>query len=573
MDFKVILLFILQSVIMVTPLLFDRELEIINSKWSDLPVAVRHVEFIGTVDNGTLDCFIPGFKKYRWEFINKASAGPFAESASLIHDEEIKEHQTEIRIGKGGIPMATEMLVVSCEAMVENRPRFQIIWVITRLHSPLGYPTDPRVCFFHLTRYEKLACDDLKWWFNTDCYYNKGKEYRGTAYITNSNPPLHCQYWYQGRPNSGSSNYKVDFGKEHRYCRNPTNEHTLWCMTTSTKRSLRKQYCVVQECSDCMYGNGDGTFDVYNFVNYNTAYRIPKFPKYEGRLIETLKEDENGVPRLCMSGKGWEFNLCRPRSGMTGPHCLIAKKKSQESLIKSRSDSRLEWAECRIPQCTVRQVWFLFFNSFGQPYLKESNMEDVEIIIVNGKKSAIIKFAAFGIHRATGLRIGTEELRLVKYAQSFILKPRVPPSRLSIIDIRDVTKKYSGKYFVQYTFVEGNSKIQQTIYKGNFKLIVREPMKLSITPSKLELCPGERGSMDVQVSGGFKLMEGSIRWKYGYSQSNTNRQISIEDQLFELSADLKKITIKKIQKDTWITVYGSSFAGEASNTAQFKIKG
>lgn len=76
-----------------------------------------------------------------------------------------------------------------------------------------------------------------------------------------------------------------------------------------------------------MYGNGDGIFDVYNFVNYNIVYCILKFLKYEGWLIEILKEDENGVLWLCMFGKGWEFNFCRLRSGMIGFYCLIVKKK------------------------------------------------------------------------------------------------------------------------------------------------------------------------------------------------------------------------------------------------------
>ena len=568
-----ILVFLLHlSFTTVRPLLFDKELEIVNSKWSNVPVAVRHVEFIGTVDNGTLDCFIPGFSKFRWELINKASAGPFAESTSLVLDEKIKEHQSVIRIGKGGFLVATEMLVVSCEAMLENRPRFQIIWVITRLHSPLGYPTDPKICVFNLDRYRDHTCDDYKWWFNTDCYHGKGKDYQGNAYITKSNPPGKCQYWFQNRPNSGSSSYGVNFNKEHRNCRNPNGDHSPWCITTSTKTSLRKQYCVVQECSECMYGNGDGYFDLYNKVDKFSKWR-QMFPKYEGLLIETLKTDEKGRPRLCISGKGWGSNLCRPRKGKSKPHCLVAREKADETVIKSQGDSRLEMVECRIPQCTVRQVWFLFFNSFGRPYLKESNIEDVEIILVNGRKSETIKFGAFGIHKASGLSISTEESRLVQFAQSFTLTPRVPPSRLSTIEIRNVNKKYTGKYFVQYTFMEGNPKIQQITYKGNFRLSVRDPMTLSIIPGLRQLCPEERGSLKLQVSGGFKVLEGSIKWKYGYSKSKIDREISVEDQLFELSADLKKITIKEIEKDIWIRVDGSSYSGSANSMAQFKVKG
>lgn len=569
---RFILLLLHFSAITVHSLLPDREVEVINSKWSNVPVAVRHVEFIGTADNGTLDCFIPGFSEYRWDLINKASAGPFSESTSLVLNDQIKEHQSIIRIGKGGFPMATEMLVVSCEAMVNKRPRFQIIWVVTRLHSPLGYPTDPRICIFNVKRYFYRTCDDYKWWYNTDCYYGKGEDYKGDAYQTKSNPPSKCQYWFQDRPNSDSSDYNVDYDKEHRYCRNPTGDHSPWCITTSTKSSLRKQFCVVQECSECMYGNGDGYFDLYDEYHDDINWR-QMFPKYKGRVIATLKEDEKGLPRLCMSGKGWEANLCRPRKDKKTPHCFVASEKSHEALIKDDDDSRLELVECRIPQCTVRQVWFLFFNSFGRPYLKESNVEAVEIILVNGRKSEIIKFGAFGIHKASGLSITSDVSRLVRFAQSFTLTANVPPNKLSTIEIKNVKKDYSGKYQVQYTFEEGNPKIQQSTFKANFKLDVRDPMKLSVIPSVLPLCKGERGSLKVQVSGGFKLLEESITWKYGASEKRITKKISLEDPVFELSADLKKITIKEIKRDTWIRVQGSSYSGTANATGQFKVKG
>ena len=72
------------SLSVVRPLLFDKEIEDINGYYSDVTVAIRHVDFIVTVDNGTLDCFIPGFTQVRWELINKVSGGPYTESAILI---------------------------------------------------------------------------------------------------------------------------------------------------------------------------------------------------------------------------------------------------------------------------------------------------------------------------------------------------------------------------------------------------------------------------------------------------------------------------------------------------------
>ncbi|KAJ7340309.1 hypothetical protein OS493_003042 [Desmophyllum pertusum] len=192
--------------------------------------------------------------------------------------------------------------------------------------------------------------------------------------------------------------------------------------------------------------------------------------------------------------------------------------------------------------------------------------------MVDGRKSETIKFGAFGIQKASGLSINTEESKLVRFAQSFIFTARVPPSGLSTIEIRNVKKDYSGKYYVQYTFVEANPKIQQNTYRGNFKLDVRDPMRLSLSPSLLHLCPGGRGSLKVQVSGGFKVLEDSIKWKYGRSENKINQEISVENPLFELSADLKKITIKEIQKDTWVRVDGSSYSGSANSVAQFKMK-
>jgi len=192
---------------------------------------------------------------------------------------------------------------------------------------------------------------------------------------------------------------------------------------------------------------------------------------------------------------------------------------------------------------------------------------------VNGRKSEIVKFGAFGIHMASGLSISSEESRLVKFAQTFTLTAKVPPRDLSTIEIKNVKKDYSGKYYVQYTFEEGNPKIQQSTYKGNFKLDVRDPMKLLLIPSVLKLCQGERGSLKVQVSGGFKVLGESITWKYGASEKKIKKEISLEDPMFELSADLKKITMKEIKKDTWIRVDGSSYSGTANATGQFKMKG
>lgn len=551
--------------------LFDDEVEIMDGYYAKMPVAVRHVEFIGTTDNGTLDCFVPGFTHYRWQLMNKASSGPYAESSSLILDGEIKEHHSKLKIGKGGSPMATEMLVVSCELMLNGRPKFQIIWVVTRLHSPLGYPTDPRLCTFNRPRFYDESCEHYLWKFKTDCYHGTGKDYRGETFLTKSNPPLTCQYWFENSPNSYSDIYDVDMMKRHRYCRNPTNDYSPWCITTSTLPALKKQFCLIQECSDCMYGNGNGDFDLYHYVQPISKW-TRKHPAYDGRTIVTLKEDSNGLPRLCMSGKGWEWNLCRPREGKSRPHCFVAKDKKDEPDITSKSDGRLELVECRIPQCTVRQVWFLFFSSNGDPYLKESNLEAVEIVLIHGR-SLRFRFGAFGIHKPSGLSVGSEDPRLDRFAKKFHLEARAPPDKLSTITIHNLHKEMSGKYFVQYTFEEADPRIQQATYKGNFKLNVRYPMSLSLKPDLLELCKGQSGSLSIQVSGGFAVHEESLKWTYGFSRSRIDQEISVDDPAFELSADFKKLSLKSMKRDTWISIRGSSFSGEAANVGLFALKG
>ena len=553
------------SLSVVRPLLFDKEIEVINGYYSDVSVAIRHVEFIGTVDNGTLDCFIPGFTQFRWELINKVSGGPYTESASLVLDGEIKEHQSTLKIGKGGFPMATEMLIVSCEAMLRGRPQFQIIWVVTRLHSPLGYPTDPKFCTFNNPRSFYDTCDHFKWAFNTDCYSGDGREYRGNTYLAQSNPPVVCHYWNMNFISVDHRN--LDLKKEQRYCRNPTNEHSPWCIATS---SNKKQFCRVQECSDCMYGNGNGILDIYDYVDPVSKWR-QKFPTYNGRTLTTLKEDDNGRPRLCMTGKGFESNLCRPRKDKPTPHCFVSKNKADEPHIKSMSDSRLELVECRIPQCTVRQVWFLFFDTTGMPYLKESNSEAVEITLFDGQRLYIL-FGTFGIHFTNGFSVGSEDPRLAKFAKNFFVKGRRPPDKLSTLHFGVVRKKMNGKYFIQYTFAEGNPRIQQITYKANFRLDIRDPMSLSFRPNIVELCKGQSGSLSILVSGGFNVDDNSIKWKFGYSRTSVNQDISPEHPLFELSKDFKKLTIKALERETWVYVEGDSMSGKSATAGLFIVK-
>ena len=547
-------------------LLIEREIVSLRAPFGRMPMSIRHVEFVGTVDNGTLDCSVPGFTEFRWQLINKVSAGPYAESASIVLDGKIKPHQSKIKIGKGGLPMATEMLVVSCELMLNDRPRFQFIWVVTRLHSPLGYPTDPRFCFFKRDRRFPPSCGHFEWQFNTDCYHGKGQDYKGYAYVTKGNPPLRCQYWFQNSPNPRSDVYDVGFRKEHNFCRNPSEDHSPWCFTSSRERP--KEFCRVQECSDCMYGLGNGTFPLYRYI-VNDFER--HFPVYDGRTLLTVKKGSDGKPRKCLTGKNWKWNFCRPREDKVTPHCYIAKEEKDEPHVKHIKDSRVELVECRIPQCTVRQVWFLFFSSFENPYLKESNLEAVEILLIHGFDMKLV-FIPFGIHLKNGFSVSSDDSRLVKYAQKFEIVAYPPPEKRSQINIRHLHHQMSGNYFLQYVFEEADPRIQQNVYRGNFRLDVRYRTKMSITPKMVEICKGSSGTLTAHSSGGFALFKGSIKWKYGYSRTAVHGEISVDDPLFELSSDFKKLTVKELKKHTWIRVEGTSHTGISSALAEFKLK-
>ena len=55
------------------------------------------------------------------------------------------------------------------------------LWIVTRLHSPLGYPTDPIICGGPLG-----DCKNLEWLFRVECMPDYGPEYRGTVSKTKS---------------------------------------------------------------------------------------------------------------------------------------------------------------------------------------------------------------------------------------------------------------------------------------------------------------------------------------------------------------------------------------------------
>ena len=205
------------------------------------------------------------------------------------------------------------------------------------------------------------------------------------------------------------------------------------------------------------------------------------------------------------------------------------------------------------------------------PYLKESNSEAVEITLFDGQRLYIF-FGTFGIHFTNGFSVGSEDPRLAKFAKNFVVKGRRPTDKLSTLHFGVVCKKMNGKYFIQYTFAEGNPRIQQITYKANFRLDIRDPMSLSFRPNIVELCKGQSGSLSILVSGGFNVDDNSIKWKFGYSRTSVNQDISPEHPLFELSKDFKKLTIKALERETWVYVEGDSMSGKSATVALFIVK-
>jgi hypothetical protein len=325
-----------------------------------------------------------------------------------------------------------------------------------------------------------------------------------------------------------------------------------------------------------MYGNGDGSFKIYPGR---------KLPVYLGRTIETTRR-ANGNPVLCQQGIGWQDNVCRTKLSIktddmdsphivtkATPHCFVAKPKADKNKIKKVPDENLELVECKLPQCTVRQVWFLFFNTYGKPFLMESNFEGIKIELVRGRNEERIKFAAFGIHLVSGLTIGSNDNRVSSYLENFSLVTRRPPDDLSEVVVRNIRREYSGKYQLQYTFAEADAAVDQGTYKVNFEVDVKEPTSFSLNPSVLKVCLNGEGKISVKVKGYFEILDDTIKWKYGWSRTSIKTEILPQNTRFELSADAKGLSINRVTKELWVSVEGRSYSGKPSAIAHVTLKG
>ena len=542
--------------------LWDKEMEVLQSEWSDSPVVLRHVEFIGEVDNGTLDCFVPGIREYKWTLLAKGSSGGPFTSTIRLGLRPFRKTAWSIKIYPALFD--GDILVALCEPQVESVTQLRLVWVLTKLHSPLGYPTDPRICDFGSSDIKK-NCLWYWWKFRTDCFHDKGQDYRGSVRKTASDRL--CQSWENAKPDVYKENKYMDRKGDHNHCRNPSPDtrRIPWCYYYNPRTNEPvKESCRVAKCSDCMYGVGDGTFHLYS---------KRKFPKYSGGTLDTFKVDNKMRIVKCFQGK-YLNNFCRLYKGVTGPHCYTPKNPQDVKDIDSIPHPKLELTKCAIFQCTVRQVWFLFIDSLGNPNLLGPSNSAFPIDLIKGKRNVEVKFAAFGVHKLDGLSIDTTDFSLKAKAKQFKISFRSPPEKLSIIQVPYVDKMIEGEYFLRYEFAEADTKIQQNHFKGKFMLKVKNPTSFKILPTVLKVCQGEKASFKLNVEGDFSPLDESIRWSYGYSRAAISKIISLDDQLVRrISPDLRSLTIVAKTQDTWIAVEGKSYSGRAKAIGQLKIKG
>jgi len=289
----------------------------------------------------------------------------------------------------------------------------------------------------------------------------------------------------------------------------------------------------------------------------------------------------------CLQRSGWEDNVCRTTLAIKTPsmddvhvvakdtpHCYVPKNPDADtSKITKVPDDNLELARCKFRQCTVRQVWFLFFNTYGQPFVVESNFNGVKIDLVEGRQEERIKFAAFGIHMTEGFKIGANDYSVSNNLASFALKPRRPPDKLSELIIKNIKKQYKGKYFIEYTFLEADPTIDLALYKVNFEIDVKEPTVFSLSPPALRVCLNGAGKVTAKVNGYFAVLEDSIKWKYGTSRDSINNEIIPQNTIFELSADAKSLLVKHVTKELWVSVEGRSYSGLTLAAGQVTLKG
>ena len=114
----------------------------------------------------------------------------------------------------------------------------------------------------------------------------------------------------------------------------------------------------------------------------------------------------------------YRFNRCRTKHEFTfnikrtsnRPSCLVWKKpggfeKPNLDFNENNIKKYMVMARCRIRQCTVRTVWFLFFEGSRWVTIdQQSSREPRKFVFIEGQTVAI-RYFIFGMHLRSGLKI------------------------------------------------------------------------------------------------------------------------------------------------------------------------
>lgn len=270
----------------------------------------------------------------------------------------------------------------------------------------------------------------------------------------------------------------------------------------------------------------------------------------------------DNVCSVKVKGVGLSGRMDKPNDGL--PYCLRVFDKSKlEDGKKDDHDvnwDNFAWEECTAPQCTVRQVWFLLFNTHRYIHFDSNNEEYVEVPCL-ANQHCQMRFLHFGTSYCDGMKLETEPgLEAFLHLITLMCKPT---PQMSYIDIMETKAGMAGKYSLVYTFKEGNPILDEHIFKVNFKLEMLERTKVSLTSATL--CRGYQASIQIVTQGSYKIIRSSIQWKYSYTGYGWKSAHSLFEQ-FKIAPDGMYIVIKSADKTIHVQVSGST------STNSFKVK-
>lgn len=536
--------------------------------------SVLIINYIDIPDGGResvkLSCETPLADSYDWKIYAKMGA-PYAGHMDLGSPKIANFEEPWIAtITQMEYPWP--LLLVVSAAKVERETLISYIWVIMKMKSPSDVPYHPVICW-----YDGAQCLGKTF----DCSVDQqGLYYRGTMDRDYKN--VQCQSWMsKEHPHQMSKNYMKywyqspinnDYESGHNYCRNPAGEKGTYCLKGKKSKKYGNGHfaaCTLPLCHSCMLGDGKGNFPGVKPLKWGKI-RHWEYPEANTKSRwTTIEEYKNGkkVYRKCRKGKSshWAENQCKLRGKVhtrarpgNVPTCLAVKADSvvdEKDYHESVWSSEYKFVPCIAPQCTVRQVWFLLVTPVWAKTLIGSNVDFLEIPVLLGKTKSI-KFYHFGTNFCDGMKLESESAVKV-FLRFFKLRCKPTPQQSEII-ITNPTKDFEGKYTLKYHFREGNKMIENVEYKVNFKVVVKQPTSIYLTP--VDLCPGYAAKTHLQIKGSFKVDTNSLKWSYSTDKKQWKELGSHFDN-FHLSLDRKSLTLKNLAAKIYLKVIGRSGSG------------